>query len=326
MTVPKTSQVLEEAARAVAADGVAALCHIVRTEGSTPGKVGWKLLVRRDGTAFGNLGGGAFEALVKVDAAERLAALDRSPSAAGGGEVKRYYLTEDAVKGEPTGMVCGGLAEVFLETMTAEPVFVICGGGPVGQALAAAAVLAGFETAVVEDRAAFLDPSLFPEGVETVAVDAGYGDDFLAPWGRRDLYVAVVTRCWETDTAALAAVLRQAPPALRYLGLMGSRRKVERVRREVEARGQDPAAVDLRAPIGLPVGGDSPGEIAISILAEVLAVRHGRRLPEWPEHRARRSAAPEAGGGKRGAAGTVATDEAKARSTTTASHRTPSER
>jgi xanthine dehydrogenase accessory factor len=69
-------------------------------------------------------------------------------------------------------------------------------------------------------------------------------------------------------------VLRQAPPGLRYLGLMGSRRKVARVRQEVESLGFDLCRVPLRAPIGLPIGGDSPGEIAISILAEVIQARY----------------------------------------------------
>ncbi len=91
---------------------------------------------------------------------------------------------------------------------------------------------------------------------------------------RRDLYVAVVSRCWETDAAALAAVLRQAPPHLCYLGLMGSRRKVARVRDDLERRGAALEGVCLRAPIGLPIGGDSPGEIAISILAEVIGTRY----------------------------------------------------
>jgi xanthine dehydrogenase accessory factor len=90
----------------------------------------------------------------------------------------------------------------------------------------------------------------------------------------RELYVAVVTRCWETDTTALAAVLRRIPSGLRYLGLMGSRRKVARVREELAALGFDLCGVRLRAPIGLPIGGDSPGEIAISILAEIIGTRH----------------------------------------------------
>ena len=273
MSVPNTSDVLREAGRTVERDGAAVLCQIVRTEGSTPGKVGWRLLVRRDGSVYGNLGGGAFEALVEVDAADTLA------DPGGASEVKRYYFTETAVKGEPTGMVCGGLSEVFLERMSAPPVMVICGGGPVGQALARAADLAGFTPCVVEDRAEFREPDLFPTGTVRIAVERDFAAPFLAERARHDLYVAVVTRCWETDTAALASVLRQAPPGLRYLGLMGSRRKVARVVQEVEARGVSPAAAGLHAPIGLPVGGDSPGEIAISIVAEMLQTRYATGEP-----------------------------------------------
>jgi xanthine dehydrogenase accessory factor len=247
------------------------LCQIVRAEGSTPGKPGWKLLARPDGSVFGNLGGGAFEALVKADA---LAKLQRNGKEAPANEVKRYYFTEDAVKGEPTGMVCGGMAEVFLEVMTAPPVLVICGGGPVGQALARAGALAGFELLVVDDRAEFRDPALFPAGVRFAAVGRDYEEPFLAGLRNRDVHVAVVTRCWETDTAALLGLLREDPPGLRYLGLMGSRRKIARVREEVAARGGDLEKWRLHAPIGLPIGGDSPGEIAISILAEILALRY----------------------------------------------------
>lgn len=269
MAVSPPAEVLAEVGRALAEDGRLVLCQIVRCEGSTPGKPGWRLALLRDGSVVGNLGGGSFEALVKADAAAKLA----DPAAVS--EVKRYYLTEKAVRGEATGMVCGGLSEVFLEVMTAPPVLVVCGGGPVGQALARAGELAGFEPLVIEDRAEFRRPELFPAGTRFAAVDRGFGGDFLAPVARRELYAAVVTRCWETDQAALAGVLAQAPENLRYLGLMGSARKVERVRREVAAAGHDLAAVELRAPIGLPgVGGDTPGEIAIAIVAELLAVRY----------------------------------------------------
>ena len=267
MVAPGPLSVLAEADRAVRAHGRALLCQIVRAEGSTPGKLGWKLLVRADGTSHGNLGGGAFEAMVKADAAARLA--EDRPVA----EVKRYYLTEEAVRGEPTGMVCGGMMEVFLEPLLAAPLLVICGGGPVGQAVARAGALAGLDRLVVDDREEYRDPRLFPAETATAAVGRDYGEDFLGPWRGRELYVALVSRCWETDAASLAAVLRQGPPRLRYLGLMGSRRKVERVRREVAERGFDLGAVELHAPIGLPIGGDSPGEIAIAILAEMIGVR-----------------------------------------------------
>ncbi len=267
MVAPAPAEVLAETERALQRWSRVVLCQIVRAEGSTPGKVGWKLLVRPDGSACGNLGGGAFEAMVQADAAAKLAG-------DGGSEVKRYYLTEEAVRGEATGMVCGGMAEVFLDVVGAAPVLVVCGGGPVGQALAQAGALAGFEPLVVDDRAEFRRPELFPARARVGAVGRDYEEDFLAPVAGRDLYAAVVTRCWDTDTAALGAILRQAPPGLRYLGLMGSRRKVERVREELAARGADFGETELHAPIGLPIGGDSPGEIAIGILAEIIGKRY----------------------------------------------------
>jgi xanthine dehydrogenase accessory factor len=272
MAAESGAEVLGEAALSLRSQGRIVLCQIVRAEGSTPGKVGWKLLARPDGTFYGNLGGGAFEAMVKADAQRLLAAGPGAQAAVP--EVKRYYLTEEAVRGEATGMVCGGMVEVFLEVIAAAPVLVICGGGPVGQALAQAAGLAGFEPLVADDREPFRDPGLFPAGTRLAAVDRDYQQDFLTAVERRELYVTVVSRCWETDTAALASVLRQAPPHLCYLGLMGSRRKVARVRDELARRGVELSRVSLRAPIGLPIGGNSPGEIAISILAEVIGTRY----------------------------------------------------
>ena len=152
------SDLLREAHETVAAGGRVGLCQIVRTEGSTPGKAGWKLLVRANGETFGNLGGGAFEALVRDDVLRLLAAESPVP------DLKRYYFTEDSVRGEATGMVCGGLAEVFLEVLQAPPLLAICGGGPVGQALASAGTLGGFDLLVVEDREEFARAELFPAG------------------------------------------------------------------------------------------------------------------------------------------------------------------
>jgi xanthine/CO dehydrogenase XdhC/CoxF family maturation factor len=152
-----------------------------------------------------------------------------------------------------------------------------------------AAMVYGFDRLVVDDRPAFRDPALFPEGTAfadltlTAVPLAESGDDgggendggeHLAPYAGREIYAAVVSRCWETDRAALTTLLRSAPPGLRYLGLMGSRRKIDRVVAEVEAAGLALDGVALRAPIGLPLGGDTPGEIAIAILAEILETRY----------------------------------------------------
>lgn len=273
-------EVFAQIEAALEREGRAALCQIVRTEGSTPGKPGWKLLVRADGTACGNLGGGAFEAMAQSDARAKLA--ERRPQT----EVKRYYLTERATRGEATGMVCGGMADVLLEVLTAKPLLAICGGGPVAQALAANAALCGLEIMVAEDREAFRRPELFPDGTRFAAVDREYGEDFLAGVIEREILVAVVSRCWETDLAAATAVLRQAPPRLSYLGLMGSRRKVERIRSELADRGFELDGVPLFAPIGLPIGGDQPSEIAVSILAEMIQVRSAAAAAARPKPRA----------------------------------------
>jgi xanthine dehydrogenase accessory factor len=265
---PSAAQTLAEVERSLSRYPRVVLCHILRCQGSTPGKIGWKLLVHPDDTTYGNLGGGAFEALVGRDARALLQRRDAEP------EIRRYYLTEDAVRGTPTGMVCGGFSEVFLEVLKAEPLLLICGGGPVAQALATQASHLGLGLAIAEDRPPFRRAGLFPEGAALIAVDRDYAGDFLKPFLDRDLFVAVVTRCWETDVAALAGVLRQSPRHLQYVGLMGSRRKVERVRAELERRGHDLDSSRLHAPIGLPIGGDTPAEIAVSILAEIVQVRH----------------------------------------------------
>jgi xanthine dehydrogenase accessory factor len=280
-------EVFDEIERSLERCGRAALCQIVRTEGSTPGKAGWKLLVCPDGSTAGNLGGGAFEAMVQTEAATRL--LESEPRS----EVKRYYFTEEAVKGEATGMVCGGMAEVFFEVLVAKPVLVICGGGPVGQALARNAALCDFEVLVADDRETYRQPGLFPSGTHIAEVDRDYSQDFLASHGEREIFVAVVTRCWQTDLAASSAVLRQRVGQLRYLGILGSRRQVERIPRELTEQGIDLGGVPVYAPIGLAIGGDSPAEIAVSILAEIIQVRSGKRTES-----ATAKAVPEAVGSR----------------------------
>ncbi|MDH3746384.1 MAG: XdhC/CoxI family protein [Acidobacteriota bacterium] len=277
MPGPDTTDLLAESARVLRDQGAVALCQIVRIEGSTPGKVGWKMLVRPDGSAGGNLGGGAFEALVEVDARQLLERRSREP------KVKRYYLTETAVRGEPTGMVCGGLIEVLIEVLMQQPVLVICGGGPVGQALARAAALCSLDILLAEDRKEYRQPSLFPPGTVFSPVDRDYEEAFLEPFLQREILAAVVTRCWETDLAAMTSILRQAPPHLSYLGLMGSERKIERVRESLLKRGLETSGLPFFAPIGLALGGNLPAEIAVAVLAEIIQVRaaekQGENLP-----------------------------------------------
>jgi xanthine dehydrogenase accessory factor len=279
MSTPSAADVLAQVERSLAVHSRVVLCQIVRVQGSTPGKLGWKMLVRPDGTFMGNLGGGSFEALVLRDATSLLAGDQLS-------HTERYYLTEDAVKGQPTGMVCGGMIEVFLEVVAARPVLAVCGGGPVGQALATQAALCDFEIVVLEDRPQFLGAELFPQGTRRVEVTRDYAGDVLGAWQARELFVAVVSRCWETDLAALSAVLRSKPPGLRYLGLMGSRRKIARVESGLESAGLDLEGVPWRAPIGLSLGATTPAEIAVSIVAELIRERNPGLAEKVPSNRA----------------------------------------
>ena len=234
-------EVLSETERSLQSHGRVVLCQIVRAEGSTPGKMGWKLLARPDGTFVGNLGGGAFEALVKADALAKLRSGRRRR------RLRGQALLPDRggrPRGEPTGMVCGGMAEVFLEVMVAAPVLVICGGGPVGQALARAAALAGFE----------MPGGGRPRGVPRSGAVPGRrparrGGRLDTVKHRRGLPRSRCAAASSTSPSSPAAgrptrrrsrrCSARRPAGLRYLGLMGSRRKLGRVREALADAGFD---------------------------------------------------------------------------------------
>ncbi len=239
----------------------AALATIVRSTGSTPRGVAARMVVLADGLTVGTVGGGAFEALIRQDALDLLAEADPVPS------VKRYTFTE---KGEEAlGMACGGTAEVLLEVAGSDPRLVIFGAGHVGLALAGLAAGVGFRPEIVDDRV---------EACEA-ARRAGFGLVFHCDreWKQGvpaldpDCYVAVVTRCHETDRLALRQVVGRG---LRYAGLIGSRRKKSVIFRQLSEDGATPADLEqVRCPIGLPIGGDTPEEIAVSIVAELIHTR-----------------------------------------------------
>ncbi len=241
----------------------AVLATIVRASGSTPRTVGARMIVRADGTTIGTIGGGAFEASVTDDAKSLLAAIEPVPV------VKKYSLTE---RGEHAlGMACGGTVEVLLEVGGRGVRLAIFGAGHVGLALAKLAATVGFAPELIDDR----------EDICTVARDARLGPvwrcdpDYSEGYPEIDAgsYVAVVTRCFRTDRLALRRALGR--PA-RYVGLIGSLRKKSVIFGELTREdGVSPADLErVRCPIGLPIGGDTPEEIAVSIVAELLSVKH----------------------------------------------------
>jgi len=243
----------------------AALVTIVATTGSTPQRVGAKMLVFGDGRIVGTIGGGCYENDAFWKAREAIKT--RRP------EVVHYELSDDFA--QETGLICGGQMDVYIEPIEPSPELYIIGAGHVGYHLARLAADVGFRVHVVDDREKFANAERFPTAAEVVV------DDIPSWIDRANLpshaYAVIVTRGHTNDLEALRAL---APRELRYLGLIGSRAKVARIY-DALVEAQMPAEVLQRvhAPIGLDIGAVTPQEIAVSILAELIAVKHGKEHP-----------------------------------------------
>ena len=239
-----------------------ALVTITASTGSTPQRVGAKMLVFADGRTVGTIGGGCYENDAFWKAREAIKA--RRPLTV------KYELTDDIA--EESGLICGGQMDVFIEPVEPAPDVYIFGAGHVGACLARMAHETGFRVHVVDDREKFADAGRFPAGVDVVVDDipSWLGAHRLPPTA----YGVIVTRGHKHDLDALRAL---ASTNLRYVGLIGSKAKVKRIfdlLREEGATAETLARV--HAPIGLDIGAISPQEIAVSILAELIAVKHGK--------------------------------------------------
>jgi xanthine dehydrogenase accessory factor len=258
------AEVFEELLRLRKADMPCVLATVVRTAGSTPRKSAARMLVRADGSIVGTIGGGRIEKEV-VDAAVALL----KEGAAARPKLLKSHLTHELA------MCCGGEMEVFIEPQVPEPPLVICGGGHVAKALAPLARQVGFAPIVVEETEEMSNRDRFPDAAEIV-------DSFdVRDWNSVPLddnsYVVIVTRDHAIDQKILEQLLERAPK-LAYLGLIGSRRKIEMFKQRLTAKGFDAALFDrLHAPIGLDIGAETPEEIAVSIVAELIQNRAARR-------------------------------------------------
>ncbi len=252
----------EEIARLRAAGEPAALATVIGTKGSTPGKETMRLLVTASGEFHGTVGGGCVEADV-VDAALDVIETDRP-------QRLTFRLTENATG--QTGLMCGGELEVFIEPLTT-PHLVLFGAGHISKDLCEIAVRAGFRVTVVDDRADFANRERFPAAQSIIAADT-FGDCFAQFDIPPSAACVVVTRghAYDMECADHALHTRAG-----YVGLIGSRVKVRNILRRLAGRGQL-EGVDLErlhAPIGIDLGGGAHGEIAVSIVAELIAWRRG---------------------------------------------------
>jgi xanthine dehydrogenase accessory factor len=280
-----------------------ALCVVIGSRGSTPQEAGAKMLVLGDGRTVGTLGGGCVEAEV------RRRALELMP----GGVSKRLQFRLDHDYGWDDGLICGGTMDIlvhlldgaasaepfagaendinagrvatielpdpdgsaspaYIDQIEPAPRLVIAGAGHVGQALTEIAATLGFEVTIIDDRADCASAERFPRAAHRIV---GEIEDELRRWPiDRRTYVVIVTRGHRHDGRALGAVL--GSPA-KYVGLIGSKRKVMTIFGDLLAQGADINALcRVHAPVGLEIGAVTVPEIALSIAAELIAVRRGR--------------------------------------------------
>src|SRR5437764_2552324 len=236
----------------------AALATIVHTNGSIPSYESSRMLVREDGSIAGTIGGGCVEA--EVWAAAKEVMQKESP--------RKMVFNLNNEASYDSGLICGGTLEVFVEPILPQPVVYLFGGGHVSTAVAKAAHAAGFGIAVVDDREAFANKERFPMAHE---IHISYEEAFDKIQPNASSYLIVVTRGHRDDMRVLAWAVRTAA---RYIGMIGSKRKVLSVYQALEKEGYAPEEfARVYAPMGLDIGALSPEEIAISISAEMVAVR-----------------------------------------------------
>jgi xanthine dehydrogenase accessory factor len=250
----------EEVLRLRRAGKRAVMATIVHTNGSIPSFESSRMLVREDGSILGTIGGGCVEAEVWAAAKDVLKA--EAP------RKMTFNLNNEA--SYDNGLICGGTLEVFVEPILPQPVLYIFGGGHVSIAVANAAHTAGFAIGVIDDREQFANAQRFPMARE---IYTSYEDAFAKLQPNPSTYVLIVTRGHRDDMRVLAWAVKTDA---RYLGMIGSKRKVLSVYQALEREGFAPELFNrVNAPVGLEIGALTPEEIAISIAAELIAVRRG---------------------------------------------------
>lgn len=236
-----------------------ALCMIVRNQGSTPRRVGSKMLVYPDGRVVGTIGGGEMESRVRNEA---LAAIQDGQS-----RFLEFNMIDPAA-GDPG--VCGGTLEVYVEPIFPRPIIVVVGMGHVGREVVRLAHWLDYRVIITDDRDGFCAPDAVPNADERFPIPIEeFTQQFeITPW----TYVVLTTRGSDVDVAGLPTLL-SSPAA--YLGVIGSKRRWAYTKKLLRENGM-PAdkLARVHSPIGLELGAEKPVEIAVSIMAEILMLQH----------------------------------------------------
>jgi xanthine dehydrogenase accessory factor len=238
----------------------AALAIVIRTHGSVPRREGSKMLVFPDGRIEGTVGGGELENRV---ISESLGALGDSRTRV------LHYSLNDLGDGDPG--VCGGEVEVFVEPIGPSPTIVIVGGGHVGKAVGHLAHWLGFRVVVSDDRPEFATSEANPDADEVILCPMAEIPERVQI--NPSTYIMLTTRGVSTDVGGLPALM--GTPAA-YLGVIGSRRRWELCVKELKQMGVPQEKIDrVTSPMGLELNAETPEEIAVSMMAEIILLRRG---------------------------------------------------
>jgi xanthine dehydrogenase accessory factor len=259
--VEELERVYEAALDAIRCGEPVAMATVVEARGSTPRKAGAKMLVYAGGRTVGTVGGGPLEARVIEEAQTALA---------DGQSRELHYRPAGDECG--AGDVCGGDMRLFIEVLLSNPALLIVGAGHIAQALAELGTFLGYHIAVLDERAELVTPERFPQADRLLT---GPLDERLGAIPLTDrTYAVLVTPHHSLDERALA-VLAERPVA--YVGLLGGRCRTQATFERARALGvPDEFLARVHTPVGLDIGAETPREIAVSILAEVIAVQRGR--------------------------------------------------
>lgn len=236
-----------------------ALCTIVESHGSVPRHTGSKMLVREDGTLVGSVGGGEIENRVIQEA--QAAMQDGKPR-------KLNYKMVDPNAGDPG--ICGGQAEVYVEPIFPKPQVIVVGAGHVGKAVVYLAKWLGFKVVLSDDREEFCNPAMVPDADEYLVCQMAEIPKKIHI--NRQSYFILTTRGVPVDTEGLPPLLETPAP---YIGVIGSKRRWITTRKNLLEKGIAEAHINkVVSPIGLELKAETPEEIAVSILAEVMMIKN----------------------------------------------------
>lgn len=251
-------EIYQELANIAARREPGVLATVTSSGGSVPQKAGTKMIIKEDGSLVGSIGGGNVEQAVQEKALDVLKS--------GEPETIHFDLTDS---GEQAWMICGGRMDVFLEPILPAETLYLFGAGHLSQTTAVMAKMLGFRVVVIDPRPEFNNNDRFP-GADSLVVE-DYENAFSELNLDDNSYIVIYTPGHVSDEKCLQFAVGTAA---RYVGMIGSKKKVKEIKERLRRKRVSEQQLDgIHAPIGLEINAQTPEEIAISILAEIIKVR-----------------------------------------------------